>query len=233
MKKVLYLILIVFGLQTSQAQIKRYKPTSYKDSFLEWLEIGGGYYEGKIADKQFLGSKYSEIRGIAIDGRIKIKKRFFLHGNAGYSLPSYETDFLQPGYGKYLYLTRYKMHNINAGFGFYVIGHHKSRFAFAPIAPSLGYLRYSVKVNYFGSFANQKDGIASGSQIGLGNLSTMHLRIGKIQLYSSLYIFNSLKNANTGYAGSFALPGNTGFVPEYYTPEYFYYTLQVGVRLRL
>lgn len=228
MKKVIYLFLVVFGMQMSQAQIKKYKPTSYKDSFFEWLEVGVSAYQGKIADKQYIGARYSEIRGVAIDARIKIKKKLFLHGNFGYSLPSYETGFLTLGLGEYTYLTRYTMHNVNAGFGFWVFGHHKSRFAFAPIAPSFGLLRYSVKVNYLEDIpVYQVDGEVSGNQFGVGNLSTMQLRLGKTQIFTSLYLFSTLNNNNT--TGTFV----NGFDPKTFEPEYFYYTLQAGVRFRL
>lgn len=227
MKKILYILVLVFGIQTSQAQIQRYKPQSHKDSFLEWLEVGVGYFEGKVSDKQFGNSKYSDIKGIAIDSRIKLKNILFLHGNAEYGLPGYDRGFVSSNFGEDTYIFRSRFHKIQAGFGFYVIGHHKSTFAFAPIGPTLGFLQYSVKFNYFINNTEIKDGTQSGSQIGYGNLSTMRLRFRNFHLYTSLYLFTTLNNSNndTGYINTFDT--------DTYNPEFFMYTLQVGLQIRL
>lgn len=230
MKKLIYIIVLIFGFQTSQAQIKRYKPKNANDSFLEWLEIGVSGFYGKVLDKQMASSQYSEFQGIAIDGRIKIKNKFFLHGNFEIGQPSYTVDLVDhiyPNYSPENYLFRSEFTKAQAGFGFLVVGHHKSLFSFAPIAPSLGILNYSVRFNYFINDEYIKDGSKTETLVGYGNLSTARLRLGKFNIFASFYVFSTLKNSDN----------YTAFIDHFeadeYEPQFFMYTAQLGIQLRL
>ncbi len=228
MKKALFLFILAFGVQLSQAQIKKYKPKSYKDSFLEWLEFGVSGYQGKISDKQHGGSKYSDYQGIAFDVKLKFKNKFFIYGTYKYGLPGYDRGFLEPGLGSENYLTRYQMSEMFGGFGFNVVGHHKSKFAFSPIAPGLGIMNYEVKLNFILENTLYKDKTFTGSNFGLGNVSSMHFRTGKVNIFAMLHLFTSLNNTNKPYI---VAVGATQV--EHFKPEYFLYTVHLGLRLRL
>ncbi len=228
MKKALFLFILAFGVQLSQAQIKRYKPKSYKDSFLEWLEIGVSGFQGKISDKQFAGSRYSEYQGISFDVKLKIKKKLFIYGIYKHGLPGYDRGFQEFGLGQTNYLTRYEMSEMIGGFGFNVIGHHKSRFAFAPVAPSIGIMNYDVKVNFISENLFYKDQTFTGSNIGVGNVSSMHFRTGKVNIYAMLHVFSSFDNTFKPY-----IPVVGVTEPEFFNPEYFLYTFHFGLRFRI
>lgn len=229
MKKALFLFILAFGVQlSSHAQIKKYKPKSFKDSFLEWLEVGVSGFQGKISDKQFGGSKYSDYQGYAFDVKVKVKNKFFIYGTYKQGLPGYDRGFMNPGLGDENYLTRYEMSEFHGGFGFNVIGHHKSRFAFAPIAPSLGIMSYDVKINIIEENFLFQDKTFTGSNFGIGNVSSMQYRTGKVNIFAMLHVFSSLNNTNKPFI---VAVGSTEV--EHFKPEYFFYTLHLGLRLRI
>lgn len=228
MKKVLFLFILAFGIQASQAQIKKYKPKSYKDSFLEWLEVGVAGYQGKILDKQYSGTKYSEYQGISFDVKLKIKHKFFIYGTYKHGLPGYERDFLHNGFGSENYLTRYQMSEMFGGFGFHVIGHHKSRFAFSPIAPGFGVMNYEVKLNFIQEGGFFYDKVFTGTNAGIGNISSMQFRTGKVNIFAMLHVFTSMNNTNKPYITSVGVSNE-----EHFSPEYFLYTFHFGFRLRI
>lgn len=228
MKKALFLFILAFGVQLSQAQIKKYKPKSYKDSFLEWLEVGVAGFQGKISDKQYAGSRYSDYQGVSFDVKLKFKNKLFIFGTYKHGLPGYDRGFLEYGLGNENYLTRYQMSEMLGGFGFNVIGHHKSRFAFAPIAPCIGIMNYDVKINIIKEIPTQYiDETFTGSNFGIGNVSTMHFRTGKVNIYAMLHVFSSLNNSQ-----KFGIV-QVGFEPKHYEPEYFLYTFHFGLRFRI
>jgi len=228
MKKALFLFILAFGIQLSQAQIKRYKPKSYKDSFLEWLEVGVSGFQGKILDKQYGGTKYSEYRGVSFDVKLKVKNKFFIYGGYKYGLPGYERDFLHNGFGNENYITRYQMSEMFGGIGFNVIGHHKSKFAFAPVAPGIGVMNYEVKLNFIGDNGFFKDKIFTGTNVGIGNVSSLQYRTGKINVFAMVHVFSSMNNTNKPYIVAVGVTE-----VEHFKPEYFLYTVHLGLRLRL
>lgn len=228
MKKALFLFILAFGIQISQAQIKRYKPKSFKDSFLEWLEIGVSGFQGKISDKQYNATKYSDYQGVAFDVKLKLKNKFFIYGTYKHGLPGYDRGFLEPGLGSENYITRYQMSEMLGGIGFNVIGHHKSRFAFAPIAPSIGVINYDVNINFIQAYGLYSDKKFTGSNVGIGNVSSMQFRTGKINVFAMLHVFSSMNNTNKPFL---VAVGTT--TAEHFVPEYFLYTVHFGLRLRI
>lgn len=229
-------LLLMATFSTVNAQIKRYTPKSDPDSFLKWLDIGVGYFEGKLSDKQFLNSGNGDYKGISISARVKDKAHGFAYVNYEYGLPGYDEGFMKffanspplppvPNQGaKYNALTRHQFSRFFAGVGYNVFGKHRTRFAFSPVSPNIGVLNYDIKVNYIFNTPDLLDASITGSNLMLGNTTSFQARIRKWNLTFAAHVATTLKNTTRH---------PIEFNDELYLPEFFVYTLEVGIKYRL
>ncbi|MGB0428308.1 MAG: hypothetical protein ACPGEC_05205, partial [Flavobacteriales bacterium] len=176
MTRILQLSLSLFlmaSFSTADAQIKRYTPKSDPDSFLKWLDLGVGYFEGKLSDKQFKNSGNGDYKGLSFSARVKDKAHAFAYANFEYGLPGYDEGFIKffnangsvNGLQKYNVLTRHQFSRFFVGFGYNVIGKHHSRFSFSPVSPNFGALNYNIRINYIYDSPSLEDTSVSGSNL--------------------------------------------------------------------
>lgn len=248
MKKYSLLILALFSFTIANAQIRKYYPKSEKDGFVRFLEVGAGAFYGGIVDKQYTGSRYSLSYGANINAKYKtLNQKGFLQvdfnksgtafdkamiGNNGiiateyaFFLANYPKDNPKAQFDPYFYYLKYDFTQFSVKYGFYIFGSSKSKVAFAPICPSLGFYSMNTRINYiYEGDESEADFTKSTSNFQIGNMSTLHVRFNRINVYAEAHVFSSLKKGTHSQ-----IP----ILEATYDPQIGGYSIHLGVRYRL
>ncbi|MCT4664764.1 MAG: hypothetical protein N4A45_05980 [Flavobacteriales bacterium] len=221
-KRILLLFIAFVASWSAQAQIKKYYPKSPRDGFLRTWEVGVGGFYSQIKDKQYSNSAMSDSYGLDLSLRYKMNDYAFIDvgasisttendrkmlGNNTYSntylgfFPNsiYDKDFKDKN-NKETYIDditqfyfSYSSTQVRFSFGRYVIGSQNSRFAFAPVCPTIGVMLYNASFNYvFETTNGAHDFNHSSAILQLMNKSTLQLRLNRVNIFAEVLFFASM-----------------------------------------
>lgn len=248
LKRLILLTLVLFSVSLSEAQIRKYTPKSEKDGFVRFVEFGGGAFVGGIKDHQFVNSEFSIAYGASINAKLKFNRKHFAQVSFNKSLKEYDRAMLGNFYegnendliydllkypidnplykfDPYEFYLEYDYAQFMVTLGYYAIGSHKSKFAFAPVCPSFAYFSLNTKMNYlYEQPLSTADFSKTTSTFQIANTTTMHYRFNRINVFMDIFVFSALSRDDNVQVPLFE---------ELYKPKIAGASATLGLRYRL